>query len=404
MEQSFEALGASSAEPADHPMYGAPAWPSLVEPSRLVPSASPRTADGESAKTNDWPLAGWVLPPPWARASFAATGTGWGTALRVRSPAEQAEAARHYEEFDTAADRLEQHIDRTVQAMGISPVATGGELEPPSSTDLPPGGTPEPQPQPGPPASQRLPGHGFSPGRAGMLLGPGASAFLPPSDDQRDQPYPARVDRDLWRPWPEADNLDRGTYLPLAKDVTTGRFYPAWPRAVTEALRSLGNVGAAMTNEPADMSTLDQDVLTTSMLGAGISPAARVSVATSRAALPSAKFGNATSNDYRTTSFTAYPKLRSQVSVHHAVEQQVLKLFPGVATESEIHSLENLRGIPNDLASLLHLNQIRREWNRFYAPFTASRTAPTKAQLLQKAAEIDAKFGSRFRPPAGGGK
>jgi len=50
------------------------------------------------------------------------------------------------------------------------------------------------------------------------------------------------------------------------------------------------------------------------------------------------------------------------------------------------------------------LSQIRLEWNRFYKPFVASGTQPTKAQLLQKATEIDAKLGSQFNPPVGGGR
>jgi hypothetical protein len=116
-----------------------------------------------------------------------------------------------------------------------------------------------------------------------------------------------------------------------------------------------------------------------------------------------ASFGKALSNDYRATFFAANPELEGQVVVHHAVEQQVLTKFPGVVTEAEIHSLENLRGIPKAINSDVHLSQIRVEWNRFYKPFIESGTSPTKAQLLEKAAEIDAKFGSKFTPPVGGG-
>src|SRR5262249_41184371 len=116
----------------------------------------------------------------------------------------------------------------------------------------------------------------------------------------------------------------------------------------------------------------------------------------------SASFGNATSVDYRATFFAANPELRGRVIVHHAVERQVLTKFHGVATEAEIHSLENLRGIPKDINSEVHLSKIRIEWNRFYEPFRLSGTSPTKAQLLQKATEIDASFGSQFRPPLGG--
>jgi len=71
-------------------------------------------------------------------------------------------------------------------------------------------------------------------------------------------------------------------------------------------------------------------------------------------------------------------------------------------SEAEIHSLENLRGVPLDINTEVHLSQIRTEWNRFYKPFLESGTAPTRAQLLQKATELDSMFGSRFLPPTGG--
>jgi len=75
----------------------------------------------------------------------------------------------------------------------------------------------------------------------------------------------------------------------------------------------------------------------------------------------------------------------------------VLTRYPGVVTEEQIHSLENLRGIPNEVNSDLHLSQIRREWNQFY------RQTPnaTQEQLLQKATEIDTKYGNQFNPPIG---
>jgi hypothetical protein len=43
----------------------------------------------------------------------------------------------------------------------------------------------------------------------------------------------------------------------------------------------------------------------------------------------------------------------------------------------------------------LHLSQIRREWNQFYR----QNAKPSPQQLLDKATEIDAKFGSLFKPP-----
>lgn len=108
-----------------------------------------------------------------------------------------------------------------------------------------------------------------------------------------------------------------------------------------------------------------------------------------------ATFGNAVSSDYKATFFAQNPELKGQVVVHHAVEQQVLKRYPGVVTEAEMHSLENLRGIPKDKNSDLHLSKIRREWNQFYR----ENPSPTKQDLLKKATEIDKKYGPQFNPP-----
>jgi len=110
------------------------------------------------------------------------------------------------------------------------------------------------------------------------------------------------------------------------------------------------------------------------------------------------RFGTSTSTDYRGTFFDAHPELEGKVWVHHAVEQQTLTRYPGVVTESEIHSLENLRGIPNEINPEVHLSNIRKEWNQFYR----QNPAPTQQQLLQKATEIDLKYGWRFTPPVGG--
>lgn len=63
---------------------------------------------------------------------------------------------------------------------------------------------------------------------------------------------------------------------------------------------------------------------------------------------PKATFGKATSDDYKATFRKANPELKGEVVVHHAVEQQVLKRYPGVVKNEEMHSLENLRGIPKE--------------------------------------------------------
>jgi hypothetical protein len=111
---------------------------------------------------------------------------------------------------------------------------------------------------------------------------------------------------------------------------------------------------------------------------------------------PVASFGKATTSDYRLTFFKAYPDLEGKVVVHHAVEQQALTRYPGLLTEEEMHSLENLRGIANDQNADLHLSQIRKDWNEFYRNNPAS--SMTKQKLLDKASEIDRRYGTSFTP------
>lgn len=77
--------------------------------------------------------------------------------------------------------------------------------------------------------------------------------------------------------------------------------------------------------------------------------------------------GRATTTDYRKTFFDAHPELRTEtLVVHHAVEQRMLKKYPDLFDPLEIHSLENLRGIPFDQNRVLHLSEIRKDWNQFY--------------------------------------
>lgn len=118
------------------------------------------------------------------------------------------------------------------------------------------------------------------------------------------------------------------------------------------------------------------------------------SVATVRAMV-----GEAGTLDYKATFFGANPELKGQVVVHHAIEQSVLTRYSGKFTASEIHSLENLRGIPNELNSSLHLSDIRKAWNEFYKTHPPSST--TREDILNEATEIDRKFGHLFTPKIG---
>ena len=102
---------------------------------------------------------------------------------------------------------------------------------------------------------------------------------------------------------------------------------------------------------------------------------------------------------YKATFFALYPLLKGKVVVHHAVEQQVLKKWPGLFDKTFMHSIDNLRGIPKSLNNTLHLSSIRIEWNKFYRAFDNAGKIPSKKQVLDYAAAIDKKFGHLFDPP-----
>lgn len=113
---------------------------------------------------------------------------------------------------------------------------------------------------------------------------------------------------------------------------------------------------------------------------------------------PAAKVGRAASKDYRKTFFNAHPDLDpAETVVHHAVEQSVLIRYPGEFTEQEIHSLENLRGIPKDLNATLHVRDIKILWERFYK----AHPAATRAEILKFATKVDRMLGYSFVPPIG---
>ena len=103
--------------------------------------------------------------------------------------------------------------------------------------------------------------------------------------------------------------------------------------------------------------------------------------------------------NYRETFFDEHPHLRGQVRVHHAVEQQIDRLFPGMYTQVEIHAIENLRGIPNPINSKFHLSQIRRIWNSFYRRYDPNVIMPMRAEVERVRNIIDRRYGGKFLPP-----
>ena len=122
-----------------------------------------------------------------------------------------------------------------------------------------------------------------------------------------------------------------------------------------------------------------------------------------------ASFGQApTGKHYTDVFYEGNQKLnlnRSDYEVHHAVEQKVIDVeYPGLVSEAEMHSLQNLRGIKRGLVDPLtgkefHRSTIRMQWNRFYKDYKSLGRWPTKQELLDFATHIDDVYGHLFTPP-----
>ncbi len=86
-------------------------------------------------------------------------------------------------------------------------------------------------------------------------------------------------------------------------------------------------------------------------------------------------------------------------NVHHAIEQQVLKDYSYLGISlGQMHSIENLRGIPPEINNRVHLSEINKEWKNFYKANPPS-SKPSLQKFLDKAEEIDNKYGYLFYPP-----
>lgn len=71
--------------------------------------------------------------------------------------------------------------------------------------------------------------------------------------------------------------------------------------------------------------------------------------------------------NYRKTFFGRNANLNAgDYVVHHSVEQQVLEKYPGLFTEQETNSIENIRGIRGEFDTNLHQKVIKSEWMDFY--------------------------------------
>ncbi|MER9116631.1 hypothetical protein NKH93_08410 [Mesorhizobium sp. M0954] len=118
----------------------------------------------------------------------------------------------------------------------------------------------------------------------------------------------------------------------------------------------------------------------------------------SRVEHPGAKFGEATTNNYRKAYAQANPDVNIEdVVIHHPAEQQLLKRLLNFLSKKKINSIENLRGIPKDLNDILHLVIIRGENDKFYEKYPY----PTEQQILDHSTMMDKKYGHHFVPPVG---
>ncbi|WP_158660793.1 hypothetical protein [Nocardia seriolae] len=99
------------------------------------------------------------------------------------------------------------------------------------------------------------------------------------------------------------------------------------------------------------------------------------------------------------------------MQIHHLIEQQIFRDYPGVFDEDEKNAIENLRGIWQSVANDVHLRQIRRAWNQIYGalkkagilPWTGQPMSGPEAEVLRQqllfwAVVVDILFGDWMTP------
>ncbi|WP_189522903.1 MULTISPECIES: hypothetical protein [unclassified Mesorhizobium] len=113
---------------------------------------------------------------------------------------------------------------------------------------------------------------------------------------------------------------------------------------------------------------------------------------------PGAKFGEATTNNYRKTYAEANPDVDiKDLVIHHQAEQQLLNRILSFLSDKKMNSIENLRGIPKKINDILHLVILRMENDKFHEMFPH----PTEQQILDHSTMMDKKYGHLFVPPVG---
>jgi RHS repeat-associated protein len=105
-----------------------------------------------------------------------------------------------------------------------------------------------------------------------------------------------------------------------------------------------------------------------------------------------AAYEAARSVNYRGTYFANNPALRAhhgEIVVHHNVPLETLVRRPGIFTPEELNAASNLRGIPLEMNSNLHLSQIHGAWRTFWQ----MNPAATRADILAFAQSLEVEHG-----------
>lgn len=125
--------------------------------------------------------------------------------------------------------------------------------------------------------------------------------------------------------------------------------------------------------------------------------------------LETPRLGNGPTVNHRTNFDKAFPNVRVDMEVHHAIPQRTLGDFPQLGiSRNQMHSIENLRGIPNTTRMIdprdgrekkLHTIITNRWEMDFFPRFIDAGTVPTQQQMNAFAKAIDDDFGYLFNPP-----
>ncbi|MCC2321357.1 hypothetical protein [Cellulomonas xiejunii] len=211
----------------------------------------------------------------------------------------------------------------------------------------------------------------------------------------------------MTRPSPGATRREgarqEGTTTPAEAVADVGMFaLTFWPGGIgaaggTLAKPALQELAWALRHHPQDFLDSAAARIRWNVRHADDSGAVQV-VSTRRPGDP-ASVGWATTTKYRATFERANPAVpMKDLVIHHAVEQQVMTRYPGLFHKYELHSMENLRGIPQQLNRDLHLVQVRAAWDDFYDAFAAAGRNPSRQEVFDHATRVDDLLGHHFIP------